>query len=252
MPPKITVSVVSHNQGALVENLLADIGRYVSMPVRVVLTVNIPEAGRNWSSADFPFELEVTRNSIPKGFGENHNAALARARSDLFCVLNPDIRFTADPFPPLAALLMNSKIGVVAPAVTAPDLTPEDHARDFPSIFSLAAKAFGVRPHSRAPAGRVVFYPDWVAGMFMLFRTETLRAVHGFDERYFLYYEDVDLCARLRKADYEVAVCSDASVIHAARRESRKNLRYAKWHLRSALRFFASRPRVALGLGKER
>jgi GT2 family glycosyltransferase len=88
--------------------------------------------------------------------------------------------------------------------------------------------------------------------MFMLFRAETLRSMGGFDERYFLYYEDVDLCARLREAGYEVAVCTEASAIHAARRESRRNLRFAKWHLRSALRFFTSHPRAALGLGKRR
>lgn len=252
MVPEVTLSVVSHDQGALVATLLADIGRYLRTPVRVLLTVNVPETEENWSSASLPFELEVIRNTKPKGFGENHNAALALARTTLFCVLNPDIRFTADPFPPLAVLLTNPKIGVVSPAVTAPDLTPEDHARDFPSIFTLAAKAFGARAHLPPPAGPAVYYPDWVAGMFMLFRAETLRSLRGFDERYFLYYEDVDLCARLRKAGYEVAVCTEASVIHAARRESRRNLRFAKWHLRSALRFFASQPRAALGLGKRR
>jgi GT2 family glycosyltransferase len=136
----------------------------------------------------------------------------------------------------------------VAPLVTDPDLVPEDHARDFPSLFALAAKAFGHRPHTPPPSGAAIYHPDWVAGMFMLFRTETLRSVGGFDERYFLYYEDVDLCARLRERGLEVTVCPAASVIHAARRESRSNPRYAFWHLRSALRFLLSQPRIALGL----
>lgn len=252
MAPVVTLSIVSHDQGALVATLLADIARHLSTPLRVSLTVNVPEVREEWSGARLPFEFEVIRNTKPKGFGENHNAALARASTSLFCVLNPDIRLPADPFPPLLALLANLKIGVASPVVTGPDLTPEDHARDFPSLFTLAAKALGSQVHSPAPAGQTVYYPDWVAGMFMLFRSETLRSMRGFDERYFLYYEDVDLCARLRSAGFEVAVSAETSVIHAARRESRRNLRFARWHFRSAMRFFASQPRIALGLGRRR
>ena len=252
MHPEVTLSIVSHGHGALVATLLADISRYVTTPVRVLLTLNVPEIEEKWFTENPPFEVQIVRNTIPKGFGENHNAALARSNTDLFCVLNPDIRLTANPFPPLVALLKNPGIGVAAPSVVGRDLTPEDHARAFPSLFTLIAKALGARGHSPPPSNRSVYYPDWVAGMFMLFRSETLRSMHGFDERYFLYYEDVDLCARLRNSGFEIAVSSEVSVVHDARRESRRNLRFAKWHLRSALRFFASQPRIALGLGRKR
>lgn len=252
MPPDLTLSVVSHGQGALVAALLADIGQHVATPLRVILTLNLPEPEEAWANRGYPFELEVIRNPVRKGFGANHNAALAHTRSGLFCVLNPDIRLMSDPFPVLAAQLEERGIGVAAPAVLGPDLSPEDHARTFPSVFALAAKALGRRPHTPPPADHAVYHPDWVAGMFMLFRSEVLRAMGGFDERYFLYYEDVDLCARLRARGLEVAVCPAASAIHAARRESRRNLRFAYWHLRSALRFLASQPRIALGLRPRR
>ena len=217
----------------------------------MVLTENFPEEP-DFPVAGYSFPIEVIRNRQRKGFGANHNAALERAGNGWFCVLNPDIRLSSDPFPALLAVAVDPRVGVVAPVVTGSDLVAEDHARDFPSLFTLFAKAFGHRPHSPAPAGQPVYHPDWVAGMFMLFRSDTLRSFGGFDERYFLYYEDVDLCARLRDRGLEVAVCTHASVIHAARRESRRNLRYAAWHLRSAMRFFASQPRIALGLGRKR
>ena len=131
--------------------------------------------------------------------------------------------------------------------MTGPDLSPEDHARDFPSVFTLVAKIFGHRPLAVRTTTQSIYFPDWVAGMFMVFRSETMRSLGGFDERYFLYYEDVDLCARMRERGLEVAVCTKVSVIHAARRESHRNLQFASWHLRSAFRFLASRPRLALG-----
>ena len=236
----LVLSVVSHGQRGLLLSLLDDLQSHVKTSFRLIVTENIPEAR-------YSYPIEVIKNSHPSGFGANHNAALQRAESGLFCVINPDIRMRADPFPALLAIVSDPRIGVVAPAVTDPDHAPEDHARSFPSVFTLLGKLLGYRPESALPDGKSVYHPDWIAGMFMLFHTEMIRSVGGFDERYYLYYEDVDLCARLRDLGLDVAVCTDVSVIHAARRDSRRNARFASWHVRSAIRFLVSRPRIALG-----
>lgn len=247
----LVLSVVSHGQRALLLGLLEDLQRNVKTPFRLIVTENIPEEPE-FPVSDYTYSINVVRNRHPKGFGSNHNSALELSAGDWLCVLNPDIRILSDPFPALFQIISDRRIGVVAPEVINPALIPEDHARNFPSVFTLIAKLFGHRPGNSSAGRHAVYYPDWVAGMFMLFRAETLRSLGGFDERYFLYYEDVDLCARLREADYEVAVCPDAVVIHAARRQSRRNLRFASWHLHSALRFFVSQPRIALGLHRRR
>lgn len=82
------------------------------------------------------------------------------------------------------------------------------------------------------------FCPDWVAGMFMLFPSAAFEAVGGFDENFYLYYEDVDICVRLRHLGYRVAVMRGASVVHNARRDSRRCLRFARWHAASMARYF--------------
>ena len=78
---------------------------------------------------------------------------------------------------------------------------------------------------------------DWIAGMFMAFHEDAFRAVRGFDERFFLYYEDVDICRRLRRAGYVVVYDPRSSVIHDARRASRRNVRLMAIHAASALRY---------------
>jgi N-acetylglucosaminyl-diphospho-decaprenol L-rhamnosyltransferase len=245
----ITLSIVSHGQISLVRALLSDLAQKVASPLRVMLTLNLPEEIEGVVPVEtYPFEIDIIRNVTPKGFGANHNAAFKRVSTDLFCVMNPDIRLPSDPFPILIETLTNPRIAVVAPRVADVHRNTEDHARDFPTAFSLASKILGNKPHVSPLNGDSVFFPDWVAGMFMLFRCVSLRTVGGFDERYFLYYEDVDLCFRLRERGFEIAVCPVATVIHDARRESRRNPRYAFWHLRSAMRFLASHPRVAMGL----
>lgn len=247
IPVELVLSVVSHGQKDLVRNLIDDLKEQVRTAFRLVITENIPESF-DLDASKYPFEIEILRNQSAKGFAANHNAALARSDSCLFCVLNPDIRLRSNPFPALIALARKPEIGVAGPLVLGPDLSPEDHARRFPSVYSLAAKLVGWTPRMSAREGQDLFYPDWIAGMFMVSRTETLRAIGGFDERYFLYYEDVDLCARLRSLGLEVVVNTQVSVVHNARRQSRRNPVYLWWHLCSAARFLASRPGIALGL----
>jgi GT2 family glycosyltransferase len=76
--------------------------------------------------------------------------------------------------------------------------------------------------------------------MFMLLDSKAFRTLGGFDERFFLYYEDVDLCCRIRLAGCSLTICPAVNVVHDARRASHRNLRFMKWHLASMIRFFCS------------
>ncbi len=232
--------MVSHGQATLVNALLGDFAGQCRSTVEVVLTQNIPEAGAD-VAADCPFPVRVVRNERPQGFGANHNAAFALSKGRYFCVLNPDVRLRGDPFPLLRSDLGDKGTGVVAPRVVSPAGVAEDNARPFPTIVSLARKAlFGAAANDRAGPGPPEA-PDWVAGMFMLFRRDTFERVGGFDDRFFLYYEDVDICARLRQAGYAVRIEPGVTVIHDARRQSHRSLKYARWHLASMARYLARR-----------
>lgn len=239
---RITVSVVSHRQGGLVRNLLADLQQHCARAVTVILTVNVDEE-LPFQAGDFGFPLRVKRNPEPKGFGANHNAAFGIAETDYFCVLNPDIRLRDNPFPRLLEALQDRHVGVVAPKIVNAQEVTEDSARRFPTLSSLAKKALGLARRLDYEVGDSPFHPDWVAGMFMLLRADAFRRVGGFDERYFLYYEDVDLCARLRRAGYDIRVEPAVRVVHDARRDSRRNVRYMARHLSSIFRYFLTGPR---------
>jgi N-acetylglucosaminyl-diphospho-decaprenol L-rhamnosyltransferase len=76
--------------------------------------------------------------------------------------------------------------------------------------------------------------------MFMVFNRAVFDQVGGFNERYFLYYEDVELCARLQLAGLRVVVKPGAQVVHHAQRSSHRNLKYLRWHVGSLLRFLTS------------
>ena len=238
--PLISVSVVSHGQAALVDVLLRGLATRIKTPIEIILTVNIPEMP-TFDAAHTAFPVRVRINVEPKGFGANHNAAFRESRGKYFCVLNPDILIENDPFPALVACLAGPGVGVVAPLIRNTAGAVEDSARRFPTPWTILSKAiWGAGPEYAI--GKEPLHPQWVAGMFMLFPREVFEEIGGFDERYFLYYEDVDLCARLAISGLRVAVCPAACAIHAAQRESRRNLRYLRWHLSSMLRFFLRHP----------
>lgn len=243
MIQKIHLSVVSHGQGHLVHQLLNDIKSYcVSGSVYVTLTLNINET-LPFLPDSFPFSVRVITNSAPKGFGANHNYAFHQYQqnSSFFCVVNPDIRLNHNPFPALIAGSKSSEIGLIAPVVLNKEGDVEDSARFFPTPFKILCKVLGRCKGSDYVIRDATIFPDWVGGMFMFFPCEIFDKLNGFDERYFLYYEDVDICGRLRLLGYDVALCPAARVIHDAQRSSHKSLKYLKWHLASMLRFFCSK-----------
>ena len=228
----ITLSIVSHAQNALVNPLLGDLERHCRTPLRLVITQNIAD---DTALAGVAGEVLVTET--PKGFGATHNAAFRHCATDLFCVANPDIRLASDPFPALREALSDPAVGVAGPLVRSPGGAVEDSARRFPTLLSLARKALAGQagPDYRTDAGAIRV--DWVAGMFMLFRAAAFRAVGGFDERFFMYYEDVDICRRLRAQGLGTVFEPRASVVHDARRASRRDVRLMGIHAMSALRY---------------
>lgn len=215
---------------ALVESLLV-----ISTVKQIIITKNIPE------DLTLPANSRILtiENLTTKGFGANHNAAFKYCHQPFFCPINPDIKLLEDPFSELIHQIEATNSGIVAPLVLSPEGKVEDSIRHFPTPLSLFRKALGgsdgrysVEPNTPP------FQPEWVAGMFMLFRSAEFIKIGGFDETYFLYYEDVDICTRAHKAGIKITACPKISVIHEAQRRSHKNMTHLRWHIASMIKYF--------------
>lgn len=240
---RISISVVSHGQMALVSQLLQDLTSYCQRSnFELILTLNVPEQ-ISFDFSTLPYAVKLIRNVAPLGFGANHNQAFLQSRADFFVVANPDIRLSADPFQNLLSSLDDLNLGLVAPLVLGESGQIEDSARRFPSLWLIFKKLFvarGITDYSISKSSTTTLYPDWVGGMFMVFPRSIFKKLGGFDESYFLYYEDVDICARLKLFGHKVALVPTAQVVHMAQRSSHRSLRYLFWHLRSMIHFFRS------------
>lgn len=235
---ELSLSVVSHGHGEMIAQLFADLEQ-LDQDVRfeVILTVNSPEPTDYFGNRGFP--LKVIANDSPRGFGANHNAAFRASKGRYFAVVNPDIRLPPLQLQSLCGLLREDKsIGAVGPAVRSSQGVVQDNARRFPNVSRLLRRAIS---GSRVPDYPVTGGPiivDWLAGMFVIFRRDAFSQVGGFDERYFMYFEDVDICSRLWSNGWSVVFQPDSSVIHDAQRASHRQFRHLYWHLASAVRYF--------------
>jgi hypothetical protein len=238
------VSIVSHAQGEYVRRLLTSLARLVSdAELFVTITQNVPEEVE-FCRERLPFGIDILHNPQPLGFAANHNNAFksgSHLAREYFCVLNPDVVITTNIFRPLCQrLFRHPQIGVIGPLVFNSAGELEDSMRSFPTPLSLLHRALQGRKTETWKLHEGLYHPDWIAGMCMIYRTQIFASVGGFDERYFLYYEDVDLCCRLRLAGYQVVVDPLSSIVHDAQRASHRDLGHLRHHLASIWRFFSS------------
>jgi len=233
IPSMVTVSIVSHGHGAMLPHLLEQLLIFPEVE-QIILTINVPES----IDISSDFRIQIIKNAFPKGFSANHNQAFSFCDSQFFCVLNPDISFSDNPFPQLLQAASDD-IGLVAPIVKNNNGEIEDSIRKFPSPLSIMRRRlFGYQDGYHYAQGDANFYPEWAGGMCMLFKSSAYSGVGGFDETYFMYVEDVDICTRLWRAGSKVLVCPSAVVFHEARRASRKNLQHLRWHIAGLFRYF--------------
>ncbi len=233
---KITLSIVSHGQSSLIEPLLIDLSRLTASTIEVIITVNIPEEMSVYQNSPIP--IKIIRNDVPKGFGENHNAAFQISITKWFAVVNPDIRISSLNIDRLLAPFVDDQVAVVGPVVLSSKGAVEDSARKFPTFLGLLQRTLKLSPKLDYSFDSVLYGVDWVAGMFMVFRGSAFNDVKGFDShRFFMYMEDADICRRLGLRGYTVIYNGEISVTHLAQRASKRNLKHLCWHLVSSFRF---------------
>lgn len=235
----LALSIVSHGQGDLVELLLDDLATLDFSEfesVQILVTLNILEDESFLSK--YLKDIIVIRNLRPLGYGANHNQAFAYTDADFFIVLNPDIRIS-ESFSRYILARKDSDWGCMAPMVVSPQGEVEDSARRYPTLTRIARRVLlNLRGPDYATSCTVALVPvDWVAGMFLIFRSDVFKMINGFDHRYFMYLEDADICKRINEAGFPVVLNPGLSVVHDARRSSFKSYTHLKWHLRSMFRF---------------
>jgi GT2 family glycosyltransferase len=238
----IVVSIVSHNYEATLPVLVTKLLEFSNVGL-VIVTLNIPQ------KLKLPIDARIfiIHNIKPKGFGANHNQAFLQSMDwgeiKWFCVMNPDVLWPTgakDFWTCLEQDAFEQQVGLVCPKQVDEHSSVQDFARDLPTPWVLSARSLR-RVFGRAPetAPLPLSKADWVNGACMVWRSDVFATLGGFDERYFMYCEDIDICLRMRIAGYRME-SGPATVVHLAQRKTGKSWRHLLWHVRSLVRLWLS------------
>ncbi|WP_327149520.1 glycosyltransferase family 2 protein [Nocardia sp. NBC_01329] len=194
------------------------------------------------------FGGRVTRNHRNVGLAAAINQAAAQTDADWLLVANPDTKLAPGSISTLVETARSDeRIGMIGPRIARLDGTLYPSGRAFPSLLVGIAHAIlgGVwpgNPATRRYFGRQVTEVsdvDWISGCCMLFRREAFDAVDGFDERYFLYFEETKMALDLHRNGWRVVLDPNVEIRHREGGSMRSApLRKVRTHHHSALRFY--------------
>lgn len=242
MASRIIISIVSHGN----QNMILESGLVSSLQgFDITLRENVPTAKQLFGGSE---ETAFVQNLRIAGFGANHNRnfELANPRDDdWFVICNPDIAAKAADVTQLLDLAEKDGASIAAPVLWNNATNRyDDNVRPFPTISSLLFSFVGFAAPSRYGDGTLsgLKNPDWASGAFLAFKAITFRKLCGFDERYFMYMEDVDICRRALDQGCRIHFYPQVKLIHNAARHNRRifssNFRY---HLISVIKYFLTR-----------
>lgn len=184
------------------------------------------------------------------GYGAGHNAAIKKAMeagSDYHAILNPDIYWEGDVMGKLSVFLENhTNVGMIHPKVLYPDGRLQYTCKLIPTPFDLIASRFlpGFLKKGRMRRFRLektgyrkIMDVPYMHGCFMMLRIDTLRDTGLFDERFFMYPEDIDLTRRIHER-WKTLFYPNVSIFHAHAAESRKSAKMLWIHATNMVKYF--------------
>jgi GT2 family glycosyltransferase len=233
MTPPLGAVIVNYNAGPELRRALESIDRATGGSWQAVVVDNGSTDGSEAAAMSFA-QVRLVRNSENVGFARGVNQAIQDCQADRILIMNPDCQLMPDSLPPLMAVLdRDPRCAIVAPLVLDPDGSPQGNARGDPDMLTglfgrssvlqrtLSGLDVARRNVIAAPSGDASTTVDWVSGACMLVRRDAVVSVGGFDERYFMYWEDADLCRRLRERGHTIRFAPAASAVHRVGQSSR-------------------------------
>jgi N-acetylglucosaminyl-diphospho-decaprenol L-rhamnosyltransferase len=238
--PEVTAILVNYNAGDELRHALQSIADDMAgAPWEAFVVDNNSADGSGAVAEQFGPPVTLIRNAENVGFGRGVNQGVTAARAPLVLIMNPDCRLVPGAIAALrAALAAHAACALVGPRILNTDGSVQGSARGDPDMLTgLFGRTSALQrllpwltvskrnvvttglPAAHGPASSVTV--DWLSGACVLGLRTALLEIGGFDPRYFLYWEDADLCRRLRARGHEIRYVPSATAVHRVGHSSR-------------------------------
>lgn len=223
----IAVVIVSWNTADLLANCLRTLSTAASEPLDVIVVDNASADDSVTRARAFGARVIVNDANVGYALANNQGWRAADAQADVIVLLNSDTLVPSGALGRLAAAVRaDDGCGACGPQLLLPDGSPQPFGfggDPTPAYLMMRTwrRLLGQPMHAWGdPTARDV---DWTSGACLALRREALSRVGGFDERFFMYFEDVDLCRRVREAGWRVRRVPEATVTHIGGQSLRQN-----------------------------
>lgn len=255
----LSVIAVNYNTSTFILRLLSSLSKNIQGKVFEIIVVDNGSTDNSCRliRENFP-DCCLIENKKNRGFGRAVNQGIRRSKGKYILILNPDVQILPGSVEKAISFLEgNPHITLLLPKLLNPDGTLQFSCRTFHNFSTLLFR--------RTPLGKIfpnhevirkhlmmdwnhneVREVDWGLGACMFIRREAIKEQDLFDERFFLYFEDIDLCFRLKNEDRKVVYYPEAVMVHTHVRESARGFfNRAKWELyKSLIKFYFKHGRL--------
>lgn len=241
----VFISVVSHNHANLINRIKCLEG--LCLKFHVIIKSNIE--GDDFSELNMNKNFHWINESYGLGFGANNNYIynyaknyLSMSDDDLFIVLNPDVIIESSAIDNLSYTMFYNGLKLCAVNLFRDyDFSSYDNSiRRFPSLLDFISSFLFKKNNSVLDKSHIVEQSivDWAAGSFLAFKASHYKSLMGFDESYFMYCEDIDICYRSKANGVPLIYLPYIKAVHLAMHNNRRIFsKHFYWHLRSVVRF---------------
>lgn len=243
----VTGCIVTHNNMPTIEKTLNTLFEYTKdINFKLYVVDNISTDGTvDFIRKNYP-DIELIEPKENRGFGAGHNVAVSMIDSKYHIIINPDIVFTENAIKKMADYMdSHEDIGLLSPRICFPNGDDQILGKRNPHLkYLIASRLRGDNPgkllREYAMLDTDLSKPvdiENATGCFMMLRTQILKELNGFDEGYFMYFEDADLTRRVNQISRSVYY-PDAVVSHVWGRDSKRNPKLMLVHVNSMLKYF--------------
>ena len=233
----LSVIIVNFNTKNDLELCLYSLRQNLSITSEIIVVDNASQDGsqtlvRNVFS-------EVTLISLDKniGFGAANNIGIQNSVGDIIWFLNSDTKILADPFKVLTFFDRNPRVGIIGTKLVLPSGETQNYiCGDFHNLITPVLKLVPFRPHCWDSQEKCLV--DWVTGASMFVRRRVTEKINGFDENFFMYFEDQDFCRRVKEEGFSVFYYPDYKVVHKCGASFKGNRKRAKKLYYQSMRYF--------------
>ena len=238
---KVYISIVSHDQEDLIIDNIKKLDlSHERLDIKLILIDNT----NSIKLKDFAKEKNhlYFADDKRRGFGENHNKAfeISKAKDDdIFIVCNPDVILDEEQLSGMIEDFIKNKreFGNVRCYYDKGKTDLSNPDRYFPGILNFVISVL-LNKRLHYGTNYEVKNPEWISGEFMIIKASIYKKIKGFDEKFFIYVEDIDLCYRINKANIKITHDRNHFIIHETQMASRNVLSQSfKWHLTSVFRY---------------